>query len=97
MPALSGNFCCPGDFLNNSEQDEISENNSDEDTEQLLLLLVNEMPVNYEKEALKAQAVIARTNLAYAREKDQAEPKRMTREEMLEFLAERIIKNITSF
>lgn len=78
-------FVVQGDFLNNSEQDEISENNSDEDTEQLLLLLVNEMPVNYEKEALKAQAVIARTNLAYAREKDQAEPKRMTREEMLEF------------
>ena len=61
-------FVVQGDFLNNSEQDEISENNSDEDTEQLLLLLVNEMPVNYEKEALKAQAVIARTNLAYARE-----------------------------
>lgn len=77
-------FVVQGDFLNDSEQEESVENHSDEDTERLILTLANEMPVTYEKEALKAQAVIARTNLAYAQENDQTEPERITREEMRE-------------
>ena len=44
------------------------------------------MPIPYEKEALKAQAVIARTNLTYARENDQEEPKSISREDMREQL-----------
>lgn len=83
-------FVVQGDFLNDSEQEESSQDQEqskeDEDTEQLLLMLANEMPVNFEKEALKAQAVIARTNLAYAEENDQAEPERMSREDLRERL-----------
>lgn len=75
-------FVVQGDFLNDSEKEEAAENYPDEDTERLILMLANEMPVTYEKEALKAQAVIARTNLAYAQENDQAEPERISREEM---------------
>ena len=81
-------FVVQGDFLNDSEQEEASQDEeqdkSEEDTEQLLLMLANEMPVNFEKEALKAQAVIARTNLLYARENDQAEPERVSREDLRE-------------
>ncbi len=81
-------FVVQGDFLNDSRQEEASQDEeqdkSEEDTEQLLLMLANEMPVNFEKEALKAQAVIARTNLLYARENDQAEPERVSREDLRE-------------
>lgn len=77
-------FVVQGDFLNDSEKEEAAENHSNEDTERLILTLVNEMPATYEKEALKAQAVIARTNLAYAQENDQTEPERISREEMRE-------------
>lgn len=77
-------FVVQGDFLNEPEKEETVEDRSDEDTERLILMLASEMPVTYEKEALKAQAVIARTNLAYAQENDQAEPERISREEMRE-------------
>lgn len=79
-------FVVQGDFLNDSEQEETDENKVDENTDALVLMLANEMPLTYEKEALKAQAVIARTNLAYAQENDLAEPERTTREELRERL-----------
>ncbi len=81
-------FVVQGDFLNDARQEEEEQereqSQADEDTEQLVLMLANEIPANFEKEALKAQAVIARTNLAYAKEHDQAEPERLSREEMRE-------------
>lgn len=74
-------FVVQGDFINDSEQENVSDN-VNEDTERLILTIANEMPVIYEEEALKAQAVIARTNLAYAKEHDQAEPEYVSREEL---------------
>lgn len=86
-------FAVQGDFLNNPEQEEDAGGTLDEDTERLILMLAGEIPVTYEKEALKAQAVIARTNLTYARENDQAEPESISREDMRErFGAERFQK-----
>lgn len=79
-------FVVQGDFINDSREEEVTESKSDEDTERLILMLASEMPVTYEKEALKAQAVIARTNLAYARENDQAEPENISREKLRESL-----------
>lgn len=79
-------FVVQGDFLNEVEQPEDASADPQEDTEHLLLILANEMPATFEKEALKAQAVIARTNLAYAREHDEAEPEGMSRVEMREQL-----------
>lgn len=79
-------FVVQGDFLNDTEQEETEEDKVDENTDELVLILANEMPLTYEKEALKAQAVIARTNLVYARENDVAEPERTTREELRERL-----------
>ena len=52
-------FVVQGDFINDSREKEVNESQSDEDTERLILMLASEMPVTYEKEALKAQAVIA--------------------------------------
>lgn len=77
-------FVVQGDFLNHTQGrgEELSES----DTERLIFLLANEMPLTYEKEAFKAQAVIARSNLAYAKEHDQAEPEGVSREEMRERL-----------
>lgn len=79
-------FVVQGDFLNQSEQEDTSGELSDPDTEQLVLILAHEMPVSYEEEALTAQAVIARTNLLYAREKDGAEPESISRDDMREQL-----------
>ena len=79
-------FVVQGDFLNQSGEAETDAEQLDPDTEQLVLILAHEMPVSYEEEALKAQAVIARTNLLYAREKDGAEPEGMSREDMQEQL-----------
>lgn len=79
-------FVVQGDFINDAGEQEDSEIRPDEDTERLILTLAGEMPVTYEKEALKAQAVIARTNLTYAREHDQAEPEYISQEEMRERL-----------
>lgn len=81
-------FVVQGDFLNRSVQEETPENEdaAQEDTERLILTVASEMPLNYEKEALKAQAVIARTNIAYAQEKDEAEPEKVSKEEMREQL-----------
>lgn len=79
-------FIVQGDFMNEAGEEEASEIRPDEDTERLILTLAGEMPVTYEKEALKAQSVIARTNLAYAKEHDQAEPEYISQEEMRERL-----------
>ncbi len=80
-------FVVQGDFLHEAGQEVDGEEGADEeDTERLILLVAAQMPAAYEKEALKAQAVIARTNLAYAREKDQAEPEGMSKDEMREQL-----------
>lgn len=75
-------FVVQGDFLNAAGQEEAESSSPDEHTEQLILILANEMPFTYEKEALKAQAVVARTNLTYARENDEEEPKSISREDM---------------
>lgn len=80
-------FVVQGDFLNDNNQEENSEQAVyQQDTGQLILTVASEMPVTYEKEALKAQMVIARTNLNYARENDQAEPERISQEDMRERL-----------
>lgn len=75
-------FVVQGDFLNDANQQELSGNLPDQDTERLVLILANEMPAAFEKEALKAQAVIARTNLAYARKHDQTEPEGISRNDL---------------
>ena len=62
MPYLV-TFVVQGDFLKEQPHENVTEGFVDEDTEQLILILANEMAPTYEKEALKAQAVIARTNL----------------------------------
>lgn len=79
-------FVVQGDFLNGLGEEQMTGDNLDEDTERLVLILADEVPVTYEKEALKAQAVIARTNLMYAREHDKAEPEGISREDMRERL-----------
>ncbi len=78
-------FVVQGDFLNNVQQEDL-ENSLDEETGQLILTLAGEMPASFEEEALKAQAVIARTNIAYARENDRAEPEHVSWEDMREQL-----------
>ena len=55
-------FVVQGDFLGDMQDEETEEDKVDENTDELVLMLANEMPLTYEKEALKAQAVIARTN-----------------------------------
>lgn len=75
-------FVVQGDILHEAEQEDTDESSEDEDTGHLVLLLANEMPVTYEKEALKAQAVIARTNLLYAKEHDEPEPDALSSEDM---------------
>ena len=79
-------FVVQGDFLGDTQEEETEEDKADENTDELVLMLANEMPLSYEKEALKAQAVIARTNLFYAQENDVAEPERTTREKLRERL-----------
>lgn len=79
-------FMVQGDFLSRQEQTDSTELQDDGDSEQIILILANEMPLGYEKEALKAQAVIVRTNLAYARKHDLAEPEGIDRENMREIL-----------
>lgn len=80
-------FIVQGDFLAQEPGgDENVESQAEEDTEQLIFILANEMPIGYEPEALKAQAVIARTNLNYAREHDLVEPEGADQENMREVL-----------
>ncbi len=82
-------FVIQGDFLNERAREgapDGSDGSLSEGTAQLIAILANEMPVTYEKEALKAQAVIARTNLAYADENDQPEPTGLSKEDMRDLL-----------
>ena len=60
-------FVVQGDFLGDMQDEETEEDKVDENTDELVLMLANEMPLTYEKEALKAQAVIARTNFSMRR------------------------------
>jgi stage II sporulation protein D len=82
-------FVVQGDFLGDMQDEETEEDKVDENTDELVLMLANEMPLTYEKEALKAQAVIARTNFFYAKEHDVAEPEHTTREKLREKLGGR--------
>lgn len=82
-------FVVQGDFLNSDKGEKSSQsvkNEKEEDTAHLISILAGEMPVTFEKEALKAQAVIARTNLTYANEHDQAEPEGISNEDMRQTL-----------
>lgn len=60
----------------------IGEEELSQEDAQLLGIVAREMPLSYEKEALKAQAVIARTNLRLAREAGGAEPESLSAQEM---------------
>ena len=63
-----------------------AENQAEEKTdieESLVGIVAKEMPITYETEALKAQAVIARTNLMAALEKGEEPPKAISREELM--------------
>lgn len=78
-------FVVQGDFLSSDGQSKKGSETvkeSEEDTARLISILASEMPVTFEKEALKAQAVIARTNLVYAKKHDQAEPEGISSEDM---------------
>lgn len=75
-------FVVQGDILHEKMQEDTDKSSEDEDTGHLVLILANEMPVTYEKEALKAQSVIVRTNLLYAREHDEPEPDAISSEDM---------------
>lgn len=82
-------FVVQGDFLNSDKEEKSPQSikeKKEEDTAQLISILAGEMPVTFEKEALKAQAVIARTNLTYAKEHDQAEPEGISNEDMRQTL-----------
>lgn len=59
-----------------------------EEEEYLVGVVANEMPVSYEMEALKAQAVIARTNYMAAKELNQELPQTISQEELLKLWGE---------
>lgn len=50
--------------------------------QQLIGIVAHEMPLSYEKEALKAQVILARTNLQLARETGGDEPEGLTAQEL---------------
>lgn len=53
-----------------------------EEERQLIGIVAHEMPLSYEKEALKAQVILARTNLQLARETESEEPQGLTAQEL---------------
>lgn len=60
------------------------ETNGTEDMEEYLIgVVAKQVPMSYETEALKAQAVIARTNLLAAKEKGEELPEGVSRDELL--------------
>lgn len=61
---------------------------SEEELDYLIGAVAAEMPVSYEPEALRAQAVIARTNHAFFREQQQELPESLTVEEMRQMWGE---------
>lgn len=62
--------------------------NSEEEVEKLVGILAMEIPVDYEEETIKAQAVIARTNLSASEAQNTEEPKALSREEMMKLWGE---------
>lgn len=68
---------------NGTEEDPEGENDTEDLEEYLISVVAEQIPMNYEMEALKAQAVIARTNLLAAKEKGEELPKGISREELL--------------
>ena len=53
-----------------------------ESEQQLIGMVAHEIPLSYEKEALKAQVIVTRTNLWLARETDGEEPESLTAQEL---------------
>lgn len=53
-----------------------------EGEQQLIGIVAHEMPLSYEKEALKAQVILARTNLQLAKEGGGTEPESLTAQEL---------------
>ena len=62
----------------------LSEQNEEvvQEERQLLGIVAHEMPLSYEKEALKAQAVIARTNLKLSQETGSEMPESLSAQEL---------------
>lgn len=50
--------------------------------EQVLFIVLKEIPADYSMEAIKAQAIIARSNLAYCKEHDMEEPDQISQEDL---------------
>ncbi len=71
------------------EDENILEVSETEDTEAYLVgVVAGEIPMTYETEALKAQAVVARTNLMAARELQEELPQTLTEEELWDLWGE---------
>lgn len=68
--------------------DSVSGWSSQEIEEYVIGMTAQEMPLHYETEALKAQAVIARTNLLDTLERGEEPPERMGKEELQRLLRE---------
>lgn len=62
----------------------LGETDGEEITQALLGMLAQEIPVNYEKEAIKAQAVIARTNYYHAQNEGMELPDSLNSSEMMQ-------------
>ena len=84
-------FALQGDILNHDG--DASLQTTEQDTEQLVRILAAEIPLDYEEEAIKAQAVIARTNLQYARKHQEPEPEGIAEEELRKIWGEAYQKN----
>lgn len=84
-------FILQGDFLN--DVDGTLAQTQEKDMDLLVRILAGQVPLNYEEEAIKAQAVIARTNLQYARKNNQPETEGIAEEELRKLWAEDYQKN----
>lgn len=54
----------------------------DKESNEIAGILAEQIPVNMQEEAIKAQAVIVRTQLTYCEKNEQEKPKSLTKEEM---------------
>ena len=77
-----GNSDAVIDLPGSTDADGAADNTEDLE-EYLIGVVAEQIPMNYETEALKAQAVIARTNLLAAREKGEELPEGISRDELL--------------
>lgn len=66
-----------GQFLPSDQVGEVAE-----EERQLLGIVAHEMPLSYEKEALKAQTILARTNLKLSQETGSEAPEGLTAQEL---------------